>query len=294
MAGDFSEALVEHRRALAVVERVVQKDASRSKRKGAADRLEDPLHLERVALRDLVAELCKQGHPEEAEALFPRLRDGEGGSADSLFWIHYLRGCIQWSRRNYDQASKELQVAMDLSKKHPELLTDLDTVYAWGVVEARLEGDNYKRQGILEMVLKADSDQDWAGVLRWESRMEDVLGGLAETGRARLLRCFALANAKLGHVAKAPPLLARSAHLHGKLERFKDQGADMCQIGQCLTGLKDVDGAAMWFHKVRALGAKHGFFNAECGSTSTPEPSNLNHEPWTLNPEPCVFYRLST
>ena len=105
---------------------------------------------------------------------------------------------------------------------------------------------------------------DWPGVLRWESRLDEMLSLYSTAPEAcpHLIRTFACANMNHALFAKAASLFERSAQLLGNLERFRDQARDVCQVGQCFLQLGDVDGAAPWFEKARKVGAAHGFFQA--------------------------------
>jgi len=79
-----------------------------------------------------------------------------------------------------------------------------------------------------------------------------------------LLQVFARANRNCRHAEKAAGLYERQANLFGKMERFLDQAAGWCKIGECYVRLKDADGAAAWFQKARQLSEQHGFYQTEC------------------------------
>ena len=117
---------------------------------------------------------------------------------------------------------------------------------------------------ICRMTDHAKERGDWPGVLRWESRLDEMLSLYSTTPEAcaELVKTFACANMNQALFAKAASLFERSAELLGNLERFRDQARDVCQVGQCFFQLGDGDGATPWFERARKVGAAHGFFQA--------------------------------
>ena len=159
---------------------------------------------------------------------------------------------------------------------HPEVLRE-DTFTAFALTNAvgmlgKAEklagrGDAPSLDTIFSLVRLASDAGDWEGVMTWESRLEDLLGVVDERAHhPELLDTFALANCNMGRFAKAAALFKRHAALCAKMERFRDQAWDFYRAGRCLVRLNDVAGATALFRKARAAGAKHGFFNAECGA----------------------------
>lgn len=126
---------------------------------------------------------------------------------------------------------------------------------------------------VLDMVNGAKDALDWKGVLRCESRMEDLLSKMREPSQAELLNVFITAFYNEAHFTKAKLLLERRALLLANMSRFTDQGMVLCQLGQCCDSLDDPVGSAAWFEKARKLAVEHAFFNAECAA-------------YTLNPKP--------
>jgi hypothetical protein len=112
------------------------------------------------------------------------------------------------------------------------------------------------------MVDTAMRANDVPGMLRWESRLEELLLSLDKTKHPELILGFAVANYRQGLFAKAATLLQRVVQVLGKLERFSDQGGNMCKVGECFLILDDAKGAETWYQKARTLGEKHGC----CGS----------------------------
>ena len=111
--GRTSEGVEQHRRAWAVAQSVGENDVSH-----------DRASLERAALRTLVHTLCMDENFVEAEAIFTRLREGGGNTADCRLWNHYLRGLIQIDKIFFEDASLSFQAAVDVASKHPEVLED--------------------------------------------------------------------------------------------------------------------------------------------------------------------------
>mmetsp|Transcript_56249 Transcript_56249/g.134279 ORF Transcript_56249/g.134279 Transcript_56249/m.134279 type:complete len:456 (+) Transcript_56249:672-2039(+) len=257
-----SEAVEPHRRALRVAQSVREDDASH-----------DRASLERMALRGLVEVLCQRdGHLEEAEALVTRLRERGGNTADCQLWNHYLRGMVEMQRQNFQAAAEAFRAAVAVAEKHPAVLQDPNSAGALKSAKVNLKhcgvgaGGAPPRSTIVRMVEKARVSRDWAGVLRWESRLEDLLT-LSEAGHPTLIESFAVANLNQGHFAKAASLIQRRVQLLGKLECFAEQGADMCLVGECFVRLDDAQGAGTWYQKARKLGEKHGCYAVECSAS---------------------------
>ena len=249
-AARFDEGLEQHRRAMAMAQSVGEK---------------------RVALRFLVEALCPMpGHLEETDSMFIRLREGGDNSADCQLWHHYLHGAFQLCETNYDDASLSFGAAVDVVGKHPELLKVPTAKHALGNAERYLKECGVGASGapplvmVLGMVEQARESRDWPGVLRWESRLEELLT-LHEASLPQLLFAFARANFDQGHLAKAASLFERRVQVLGKMKRFVEQGKDMCQVGECFLRLNDAKGAETWYQKARKFGEKHGCYSAECG-----------------------------
>jgi len=113
------------------------------------------------------------------------------------------------------------------------------------------------------MVRTARASRDWSGVLRWESRLEELLLTLDEVRHPQLIFDFADTNFHRGHYAKAASLFQRRVQLLGKMERFREQGVDMCRVGECFVSLNDAKGADTWYQKARTLAEKHGCYELE-------------------------------
>ena len=267
-AGGYSEELQQYRRAWAVAKSIGEDDASH-----------DRASLERAALRSLVKALCSTGEHVEAEALFTRLREGGDSSADCRLKNHNLRGMMHSCHGNYEAAAEAFQAAVDVAETETAVLEDLQhessaehsasLSYALRGAKAGLEqcgvgaGGAPPLPSIGNMVLQARDARDWPGVLRWESRLEELLT-FQESGQTRMILAFACANFNQGHFAEAASLYQRRVQVLGKLERFTEQGHDMCLVGDCFLRLNNSEGAEMWYQKARRLGEKLGCYESEC------------------------------
>jgi len=120
--------------------------------------------------------------------------------------------------------------------------------------------------------LKADHDaSDWRAVLKWERRMEELLEGCTDASCEWHLHVFAWCHAmgrnstrSRTHALAAIGLEERRVELLGKMERFRDQGAALCSIGDSLYIIENMQAAATHYQRARDLGAAHGFFSVEC------------------------------
>jgi hypothetical protein len=276
--GRNREGTEQNRRAVAVLpmQGVGENDASPAHYTGPAsfNGVEDLPYLERAALREVVIALCSQRETQEARQLFLRLLEWGDSTADCRMWNHYLRGKIQLSQEpeNADFSARgsaeSFRAAVEVAEKHPEILEDPNANGAFENAQGQLQ--DYKK--IYAMVEQAMNAQDWPGVLRWESRLEDILGVLPYGAPCEVVQMFAKAHFALGHSTEgdvreghfenAARLFEKCVGLTGREERFRDQGSVMCQVGQCFLSLKDSERARTWFQ------------------TPNPKP------PSTLNPKP--------
>ena len=312
----YDDSVQQLRRALSVVERIL-KDASPAQRKSRSfDSDNNPRDLEVLVLRELIRALAvardasrcdglgvAQDVGEETEVLFSRLLERGGNEGGYLLYNHYLRGTLHAERTKYAEAADSFQKAVDVANKHPEVLQeDTSTAFALTMAMDMLgkaeklagRGDAPPLDKIFSLVRLAADAADWEGVMMWESRLEDLLGVLDERAHhPGLLETFALANCDMGRFAKAAALYKRHAALCAKMERFRDQAWYFYRAGRCLVRLNDVEGATVLFRKARAVGATHGFFNAECGAClglgrlaamqrRTAEAEELLRHAWTV------------
>jgi tetratricopeptide (TPR) repeat protein len=260
-AGRFPDGVEQHRRAFQVAYSLRVNDASHAF-----------TSLERTASRGLVEALCLNGQLEDAATLFNLLREEGDNSADSNLFTHYLRGMIQLANHNIPGAALSYQSALGVAQQHPELLEDENAASALRSAKINLTvcdvgaGGAHAVSMVAVVVQTAREARDWPGVLRWESRLEELLT-LKESANPRHFLTFALANLNQGHFANAARLFQRRVQLLGKLERFSDQGVDMCQVGECFLHLKEENLSETWYQKARKLGEKHGCYAVECAAS---------------------------
>ena len=179
------------------------------------------------------------------------------------------------SRKNSGEAAEEFRAVVDVAEKHPSVHKDEHAEVALTRSKNNLRvvvgvGDAPSLMSIRWMVEDATCAEDWEGILRWESHLEEMLA-MNEHASPRLFMAFAWANYEQGDFGKAASLFQRRAQLLGKMERFRDQGAEMCKAGDCFVHLHDATAAETCFQKARALGRSHGFFQSECGAIN-PNP----------------------
>ena len=262
-AGMEEEALEELRGGMAVVE-------------GCSDRGGDARGLERLIRRDLVRLLPHFGQLEEAESLLLSLGEEEGGDAECVLWNDYLRGELQEFRGNFGAAAEAYRAVVDFAATHPDVLLEdeLADQSGSGRQEALDRAESSLRMlgggwdtplpAIYKMLEVAYVSQDHVGVLRWESRLDDLVRMTTQAKALDLLQMFAAANYSQDLSAKAAILQERRVDLFGKAERFLDQGLAMCRVGDCLADLEDFEGATSWFERARRLGETWGFYETEC------------------------------
>ena len=131
--------------------------------------------------------------------------------------------------------------------------------------------------------------RDWRGVLKWEGRMEELLEHLAEDADCDfclLAFLYALSVAKGSafspkHALSEIRLEKRRVELLGKMERFRDQGEEMCMCGTLLERNGQRQEGERYFQKARDVGAAHGFFLVEgkaCAGLGEMAVSEGRHE----------------
>ena len=269
----FREAVEQYRRALTAAQHV-KDDAS-----------SDRASLELSSRRGLVEALFKHGRPEdleEADSMFIRLSEEGDNTADFWLWSHYLRGLLHVIKRNFQAAAEAFRAAVDVARTNPGKLKGQHASHAFCAAQANLkacdsgEGDAPSLSAILIMLDTAQDAEDWPGVLRWESQMEELLLTVNKSSWPWLISDFATAHFNLGHFAKAAVLFQRRLKVVGKMEWcISLQGADMCEVGECFRRLEDTDLAETWYQKARKFGEAYGCMGTECA----PRPQTLNPEP---------------
>ena len=118
----------------------------------------------------------------------------------------------------------------------------------------------------------ADANKDWQEVLKWEGRMEELMEGCSDGLECNaVLIHFQLAHTtglsstgSIVHVRSLITLVERRVDLLGKIQRFRDQGINMCVLATFLESAGRRQEAAVWYQKARDVGAAHGFLAVEC------------------------------
>ena len=151
---------------------------------------------------------------------------------------------------------------------------------------------------VMKKVKAATTLDDWRGVVKWDWRMEELLEGQPDEGQLTILSAFAWAHESgristdsNKHSLSGIEIQKRRVEILGKMERFRDQGEALCAIADKLLCIGKLQEGKTYFQRVRDLGAKHGFFSAECeacAGTLNPKPLTLNPQPSTLNPQPSI------
>jgi len=129
---------------------------------------------------------------------------------------------------------------------------------------------------VMEKVLAADGADDWRGMLKWEGRVEELMEGIQGEQLPPAMRDFILSTLVVAHsqglastgsrdhAISIIGLQQRRVELLGTMQRFRDQGGEMCVIGDQLSFLDKNEESAAIFQRARELGAAHGFFSVEC------------------------------
>jgi len=119
----------------------------------------------------------------------------------------------------------------------------------------------------------AAEGDDWRGLLKWEGRLDQLLEGRSDAARDSVLDKFTWAHAvasnatgSTDHALAVVRLQDRRIELLGNMERFRDQGDEMCEAAAHLVDAGKVQEAAGYFQRARDVGAAHGFFSVECSA----------------------------
>jgi hypothetical protein len=128
---------------------------------------------------------------------------------------------------------------------------------------------------VMDVAAKIQAAQkkgDWQGMLQWEGRMEELMAVRLSDDRCSLILSW-FSNAHLleyqatgitHHARSCAGLVQRRIPFLGKLQRFRDQGDEMCKLADILRALERTIEAATWYAQARNVGAAHGFFSLEC------------------------------
>ena len=148
---------------------------------------------------------------------------------------------------------------------------------------AECQSANWKRhkktcatlQVVHASVIEAFEASNWRGMLKWEGRLEELVGGQPDAPSERILLAFSVAHkgewnstGSNDHARAIVSLQERRIPLLGNLQLFRDLGDSMCVTGEMLLILVRNSEAATWFERARDVGARHGFFSVECKACS--------------------------
>jgi len=137
------------------------------------------------------------------------------------------------------------------------------------------------RDDVIGKINASRATKDWAGVLKWEGRLEELLQGQPDAACDAILSVFAeahsMASTPMGnacnagmqstgteHALCAITLNERRVDLLGKMGRFRDQGKRICDLADRLLLLGKKEEALTQFERAEQLGAAHGFSSVEC------------------------------
>ena len=141
---------------------------------------------------------------------------------------------------------------------------------------AALEAHKKTCVTVRNVVLKVDAARlasDWRGVLKWEGRMEQLIEGEDDSDCDSILAAFAHAH-RLGflstrstdHALSIVSLQERRVELLGEMQRFREQGETLCDVGDHLCFLGKRKDAGVSFQRARNIGEAHGLSTLECKS----------------------------
>jgi len=120
-------------------------------------------------------------------------------------------------------------------------------------------------------VLAGGAAAEWREVLKLEGRMEEMIEGQPDATCEKITRAFKAAHLK-GSLSTGSPhhdlslisLGEQRVDLLGKMQRFRDQGEEICAIANYLKHTGKRQDAARYYQKARKVGEAHGLFSVEC------------------------------
>ena len=126
----------------------------------------------------------------------------------------------------------------------------------------------------LEAVMKKVDDArraaDWREVLKWEGRLPEVMATATDDICLLYLGIFEDAHRRISsstgsndHALSIARLLEHRFDVLGRMERFRDQGEQICFAGSRLSLEGNFEEAGVYFQRARNIGAAHGFFSVE-------------------------------
>ena len=127
------------------------------------------------------------------------------------------------------------------------------------------ETESVRRMPIEEVDARlgaAAQSSDWQAILKFEGRIEELLeGGSDDARRNIILQAFIMAHRRgmaaaggTDHARSVATLESRRVELLGRMERFRDQGLAMCNMGDHLLFIPDRrQDAARVFQQARSM-----------------------------------------
>jgi hypothetical protein len=126
---------------------------------------------------------------------------------------------------------------------------------------------------VVERVNAANLRGDWREVLKWEGRMEEMMEHQPDDFCNLTLAVFSDAQSgafdstgSKDNSLSIVRLGSRRAEVLGKMQRFRDQGQELCIAADQLLVLSKRQEAEGYFQRARKIAEAHGFFSVECES----------------------------
>jgi hypothetical protein len=124
---------------------------------------------------------------------------------------------------------------------------------------------------VRKRVAAAVEGDDWRGLIKWEGRLGQLLEGRSDAARNGTLSNFKwartmawTATGSIDHALAVVRLQDRRIELLGNMERFRDQGEEMCEAAEYLRFAWNRHEATAYYQRARDVGAAHGLFSIEC------------------------------
>ena len=127
------------------------------------------------------------------------------------------------------------------------------------------------------MAAGPNSVLDSLDLFKWEGRIDELMDGQPDATCSAILDHFIDPHLTAmrqisstdpssinAHSLAAARLQERRAKLLGKMERFRDQGMVLCQVGDSLVTASKFRQASSFYQRARDVAEAHGFFSVEC------------------------------
>ena len=119
-------------------------------------------------------------------------------------------------------------------------------------------------------VLAGYAASEWRDVLELEGRMEEMMKGQSDATCEMITMAFRRAHLQESistgypHDLSIISLGKQRVEILGKMQRFRDQGVEICVIAKHLKHVGKRQDAAEYYRKARKVADAHGFFVVEC------------------------------